>query len=74
MSLPLTQQQAESSDFVKMFPQFDCLSDALYRRQCIDKRTGELHSIIRLAKMRYCVVPPQWARQMEKSGYPIAVR
>ncbi|GAB3248458.1 hypothetical protein GCM10027347_04750 [Larkinella harenae] len=74
MSLPLTQQQAESSDFLKIFPQFNCLSDALYRRQCIDKRTGELHSIIRLEKMRYCVVPSHWAKQLEKAGYSIAVR
>ncbi|RRB04432.1 hypothetical protein [Larkinella rosea] len=74
MSLPLTQQQADSSDFLKTFPQFDCLSDALYRRQCIDKRTGVLHSVIRLEKMRYCVVPPQVTRQMESAGYSIAVR
>ncbi|MGV3557321.1 hypothetical protein [Larkinella arboricola] len=74
MSLPLTQQQAASADFLKMFPQFDCIAAALDRRQCIDKRTGELHSIIRLKKMHYCVVPPQWARQLEKAGYSIAVR
>ncbi|MFC5412762.1 hypothetical protein ACFPMF_25785 [Larkinella bovis] len=74
MSFPLTQQQAESSDFLKTFPQFDCLSDALYRRQCIDKRTGELHSILRLDKRRYCVVPPHWTKPLEKAGYAIAVR
>ena len=74
MSLPLTQQQAESSDFLKTFPQFDCLSDALYRRQCIEKRTGERYSILRLDKRRFCVVPPQWTRQLEKAGYPVAVR
>ncbi|GAB3925895.1 hypothetical protein [Larkinella terrae] len=74
MSLPLNQQQAESPDLLKTFPQFDCISDALYRRQCIDKRTGVLHSVIRLEKMRYCVVPPQLTRQLEKAGYSIAVR
>ncbi|MGA0557292.1 hypothetical protein ACO2Q8_11615 [Larkinella sp. VNQ87] len=74
MSLPLTQQQAESADFLKSFPQFDCIADALDRRQCIDKRTGQRHSIIRLDKRHYAVVPPQWVQQLERAGYPIAVR
>ncbi|WP_128548047.1 hypothetical protein [Larkinella soli] len=61
-------------DLLKSFPQFDDISDALYRRESIDKRTGERYSILRLEKKRYCVLPSDAARSLEGEGFYIAVR